>query len=145
MLVFVILTVFRRVLCRAGGTPRTARWSRCGPRWCPTITCRARRAPWPRPSRAPSERPRSTSATAPTGTGLPGAAAQKLLCWMDSKATRTSLCWETPSVILWTGNLSGVMRMGTNKTRIGNHVNIIPLMPCSPQFQCCHLEYVMNY
>lgn len=56
------------VLCRAGGTPRTARWSRCGPRWCPTITCRARRAPWPRPSRAPSERPRSTSATAPTGT-----------------------------------------------------------------------------
>lgn len=56
-------------LCRAGGTPRTARWSRCGPRWCPTITCRARRAPWPRPSRAPSERPRSTSATAPTGTG----------------------------------------------------------------------------
>lgn len=143
---FVVLTVSRRVLCRAGGTPRTARWSPCGRRWCPTITCPARRAPWPRPSRAPSERPRSTSATAPTGTDRPARGSATETAGLDGQQGHPHLPLRgNPPVTLWTGNLGGLLRMSTNRTRIGDHVNVTHLMPCSPQFQCCRLEYLRNY
>lgn len=53
---------------------------------------------------------------------------------LKTKPSGTFLYREAPSFIVWTGNVIGMMRMSTNKTRIVNHVKIIHLISYSLWF-----------